>query len=637
AAAAAAAEEGEEEKAEWQRLQREHGVQSTAMDELLVMSGMRAVKLRFLNICTSVVLDKQRGYCLTDRLYNVRLEGNPGCGKTTVARLYGRLLKDLGQQKPPQSVQETSGADLADQGLNLLKKQLADIEKAGGGVLFVDEAYALLSGTIGGQGAQVLNHLLTEMENHRDSLVVAFAGYHKDMDKLFEHNEGLPSRFPETLTFEDYSDAQLLGIFKSLMAAKGGDRPLQFGGGEGEGGDRWVKVAITRLGRQRGTRGFGNARAVRILFDKVMQRQTARLNRAPGADPFTLERSDLLGENVPDLSASDAWRQLQGLIGLASVKRSIANLAELVKTNAALELEGRPLRNVSLNRLFLGNPGTGKTTVAALYAAILRDLGLLSKGEALMKTASDFVGAVLGESESKTRAILKAAEGCVCVIDEAYGLHAGAGGGGGGVRGGGDPYRAAVIDTLVEQIQNVPGEDRAVLMLGYREDMERMLKNNNPGLERRFALNDAFVFDDYNDEELLKILDLKMRKEQLTAKARHMHIMEARLAALAVLARRRDVATHFGNGGEVDNLLREAKVRKEGRRDGSDDAARLDTKLIAEDFDSEYGRQPASAADLTQELFGDLVGCAEPAAELSRLRAVFLHAQRRGLDPLDKM
>jgi ATPase family associated with various cellular activities (AAA) len=99
----------------------------------------------------------------------------------------------------------------------------------------------------------------------------------------------------------------------------------------------------------------------------------------------------------------------------------------------------------------VGNPGTGKTTVAKLYAGILRDLGLLSKGDAVFKAASDFVGSVLGASESATRAILKAAEGCVCVIGEAYALHSTVGGA--GVSGSsGDPYRTAVIDTIVEQV-----------------------------------------------------------------------------------------------------------------------------------------------------------------------------------------
>lgn len=139
--------------------------------------------------------------------------------------------------------------------------------------------------------------------------------------------------------------------------------------------------------------------------------------------------------------------------------------------------------------------------MAKLFAGILTDLGLLSKGEVILKTASDFIGTVLGESESKTRAILKAAEGCVLVIDEAYSLGA-TGSRSSGSKGWSDLYRTAVIDTLVEQVQNVPGEDRCVLLLGYRAEMEAFMRTANPGLARRFALENAFTFEDYTGARL---------------------------------------------------------------------------------------------------------------------------------------
>ncbi|CAN0484947.1 unnamed protein product, partial [Scytosiphon promiscuus] len=87
-------------------------------------------------------------------------------------------------------------------------------------------------------------------------------------------------------------------------------------------------------------------------------------------------------------------------------------------------------------------------------------------------------------------AILKASEGCVLVIDEAYSL-------GHGSTSSKDPYRLAVVDTLVEQVQNVPGEDRCVLLLGYRAEMEEFMRKANPGLARRFAIDNAFDFEDY--------------------------------------------------------------------------------------------------------------------------------------------
>lgn len=214
----------------------------------------------------------------------------------------------------------------------------------------------------------MLNFLLAEIENRRGELVVAFAGYAKNMETLFEFNEGLPSRFPKTLRFEDYSNALLLDIFKGLMAKKKGLGTLHFAApadGE-EDEERWAKVAIARLGRQRGSRGFGNARAVRVLFDKVLERQAGRLSSVDTdddddeLDSYELQKSDLLGEMVASLDDSEDWRTLRDMIGLGSVKQAVLALAEVVKTNRVLEEAGKPPRDLALNRCMLGNPGTGE-------------------------------------------------------------------------------------------------------------------------------------------------------------------------------------------------------------------------------------------------------------------------------------
>jgi len=149
--------------------------------------------------------------------------------------------------------------------------------------------------------------------------------------------------------------------------------------------------------------------------------------------------------------------------------------------------------------------------VASIYSSILCDLGLLSKGDVLIKNPSDFVGDVLGASAQKTRDILKAAEGGVLVIDEAYSLYSG------GLTGSGtnDPYKTDVLDTLVEQVQAKPGDDRVVILLGYREEMEAMLRHTNPGLARRFQLDEAFHFPDYDDHTLLRILKSKVRRMEM--------------------------------------------------------------------------------------------------------------------------
>ncbi len=296
------------------------------------------------------------------------------------------------------------------------------------------------------------------------------------------------------------------------------------------------------------------------------------------------------------------------MIGLERVKRSVEELYEVAKANEELEAEMKPRQSMALNRLFLGNPGTGKTTVAQIYGSILRDFGMLSKGELVVKAASDFVGVFLGESQNKTKAILKEAEGCVLLIDEAYGLAEKS-----------DIYKSSVIDTIVEAVQGVPGEDRCVVMLGYREQMESMLRESNPGLQRRFQMENAFQFDDYTDEELLRILQLRLEERALTASP------DALQTAIEQLAILRATKPPFGNAGAVNNLLSEAIQRKAGRGKASDD------ELLPQDF------SPPQTQEDEKALFDGLIGCESVVQVLREYQATFLRAQEKGQDPIRKL
>jgi SpoVK/Ycf46/Vps4 family AAA+-type ATPase len=260
-----------------------------------------------------------------------------------------------------------------------------------------------------------------------------------------------------------------------------------------------------------------------------------------------LERDDLLGPKASKeaIARSSAYDRLIAMEGLQEVKASVEKLLTLVAENAKREDDEKPMLDVALNRVFLGNPGTGKTTVAALYANILADIGLLSKGEVILKNTSDFIGSALGTSENITRGILQQAEGCVLVIDEAYGLNPSPGSAGTGTA---DPYKTAVIDTIVEQVQGVPGEDRAVVLLGYRKQMDALMAAANPGLSWRFQLENAFEFSDYNDGSLVRILRTKAIKDGLEVD------LSTALFAVEQLAQARAMP-NFGNTGAVNNLL----------------------------------------------------------------------------------
>jgi hypothetical protein len=301
-------------------------------------------------------------------------------GKTTVARHYAKFLASVGIL-PGNEFIETTGSRMSNDGVPGVKKLLEGLLAAGGGTVFVDEAYQLTAPQ-NYQGPQVLDFLLAEMENNVGTAVFIFAGYEKEMETFFEHNPGLTSRVPYQLKFADYSDAQLLGMLDQLVKKTfGGSMKVE----DGIGG-LYARIAVRRLGRGRGRPGFGNARALNNVFAKIKTRQAARITRQRREgglpDDFLFTSEDLIGPDPSKASQeSAAWLKLQKLIGLTSVKASVQSILSMIETNYHRELQEKEPLQLSFNLVFLGSPGTGKTTVAGLYGQILADLFLISKGE----------------------------------------------------------------------------------------------------------------------------------------------------------------------------------------------------------------------------------------------------------------
>ncbi|THZ93366.1 P-loop containing nucleoside triphosphate hydrolase protein [Aureobasidium pullulans] len=420
--------------------------------------------------------------------------------------------------------------------------------------------------------------------------------------------------------FQDYENAELLHIFKLQLRTLFGGRMDVEGGPNG----LYCRVVARRIGYGRGREGFGNARAVEIALSRIRDRQAQRLMllRRQGGQPddMMLTQSDLLGpEPIGALADSAAWKKLDSMTGLDAVKQSVKAFLETTQYNYHRELEEKPILEFNLNKVFLGSPGTGKTTVAKLYGQILVDIGFLSDGEVVVKNPSDFIGDVVGASEKLTKGIIASTVGKVLVIDEAYALNPKASGSNTG------SFKTAVIDTIVAEVQSMPGDDRCVILIGYKDQMEDMLQCVNPGLSRRFPLGDAFDFEDFTIQQLEEILLAKLVQQDYNATDQAIKV------ALEVLDRTRN-RPNFGNAGEVDILLNSAKLRHQQRM--SKNKTTKGSLLEAVDMDPEFDRGQQATTN-TRQLFEGLVGCDESAAKFAGYQRITANVKARGLDPRD--
>lgn len=236
----------------------------------------------------------------------------------------------------------------------------------------------------------------------------------------------------------------------------------------------------------------------------------------------------------------------------------------------------------------------------------------------VVKNPADFVGNVLGASESNTKAVLASTIGKVLIIDEAYMLASSASG---------DPYKTAVIDTIVAEIQSTPGEDRCVLLLGYKDQMEEMFRDVNPGLARRFPLDSSFVFEDFTDPELREILDLKLADVGYNATD------QAKKVAMETLQRARN-RPNFGNAGEVDILLDRAKALHQ--KHSSSGKVQLHDTFEAIDFDPDFDRGERAATNLPQ-LFQDVVGCERLIEQIQGYQTTAANMKALDMDPREQI
>jgi hypothetical protein len=239
-----------------------------------------------------------------------------------------------------------------------------------------------------------------------------------------------------------------------------------------------------------------------------------------------------------------------------------------------------------------------------------------------VKNPADFISNVIGGSEANTKGILASSVGKVLVIDEAYMLAPDSSSGNHA-----DAFKTSVIDTIVAEVQSTLGEDRCVLLLGYKDQMENMFRDANPGLARRFPLESAFVFEDFTHEEIRRILDIKLKDIGFGATD------QAKNVAMDVIQRARN-RPNFGNAGEVDIVLDRAKAMHQKHMTAKK-VKTFDT-FEAIDFDPDFDRGARAATNLPA-LFQDVVGCEELVKQFQAYQITAANMKALGMDPREQL
>lgn len=241
---------------------------SEMIDSLIGMSSVKQEIRKLRDFLTIQHMRELKGMGAVSTSYHLVFTGNPGTGKTTVARIVTQIYKELGIF-PSGKLVETDRAGLVAEYVGQTAAKTAEVvDSAMGGVLFIDEAYTLATNGYHDYGQEAIDTLLKRMEDHRDKFAVIIAGYPAEMQRLLDSNPGLRSRFNRYINFPDYTAAELSDIFRSYAAKyKYTAEP-----------DFWNTLAeYFNLLILRGDKNFGNARLVRNIFEKTVERQAMRL------------------------------------------------------------------------------------------------------------------------------------------------------------------------------------------------------------------------------------------------------------------------------------------------------------------------------------------------------------------------
>ncbi len=509
---------------------------------------------------------KIKAYALAnkdDETLNVHMcfLGNPGSGKTEVARCIAGILYE-NKILPTKKVVEVDRSGLVSQYFGATAEKTSRvIASAMGGVLFIDEAYALGNNSdheITDYGKEAIDTLVKAMEDHRGKFCVILAGYKNEMLQMLSTNPGFKSRIQFILDFPNYSREELTNITRLMLNS------------------RHYTISDAAMSRilditdvKRKEPNFANAREIRNILDQVIMCQNIR---CMGTDDKELGLADVnkfiadaklslpAGGDGTERRILTGEEELDRLIGLSAVKRMIKKIKAYAKRNKGES-------DFNLHMCFYGNPGTGKTEVARILSRILYDAGVLGEAKMVETDGHGLLGRYVGETAPKTKAKINEAMNGVLFIDEAYGMI-----GTDNANGGSNTYGDEAIAVLLKEMEDHRGQF-CVILAGYKSEMKNML-SANPGLESRIQF--TLEFPDYSREELGEIAKAFLAKKGYG-------IADDALSKVLDVADYYRKRSNFANARTVRNVLDQVILNQNLRTDEEDSP---DSIIIPEDVEA---------------------------------------------------
>ena len=465
------------------RYRKEIRTVEDVLAKLNALTGLQSVKETFDRIYKKQLADPENA---KKGSYHMMFYGNPGTGKTTVARLTAELLWQCGVLKTRKCVEATVGDLISVYKNGTSAKVRSKIQQALDGVLFIDEAYGLANGT--DSAAEALNILIQEMLNNQDRLVVILAGYEDKMEELLKKNSGLSSRIAYKIKFEDFSVEELKQIFEQQCRQSGFTLD--------ESAEEVLEECLEARKLQE---FFGNGRDVDNLLQEVQgswSKEYYELVKKYGKEKAELPKV-FYKKHFLDVMPVKNEPTIENMIGLDSVKKQLEKFRTQVKYfHAIKEMGMKKMPEPFMHMLFVGNPGTGKTTVAKMIANDLYSLGVLKTNRLVIAERKDIIAPYGGETAKQVDELIGKAIGGVLFIDEAYALAEA-----------GDAGREAVETILTAMVDHK--EDTIFIFAGYPAEMGNFLEMN-PGIPSRIGY--TFRFEDYDTEELVKIFKKQMEE-----------------------------------------------------------------------------------------------------------------------------